>query len=300
VGVQEPGQKPPCSWAIGTLFAMLTRMLLHAPVFAQKLRRCTKITKIMRRPFASLGRHLLLSAMVLCACSAAPQSDVGGAAGGPAPGATICRPPAGVSGSPRTIEDAVTLLNALPKPTSIGCFLESLDRPLYASATYNVISAQPAFSVASPRIFLRLEQLVLSVVPEGEGSQLLEFSYLLEGDARSVKAELGLPLTDVVSSAAPYQHVLPKDPAGILRGGTVCGGCHAQEQRVQEIDFAAAYSSVALRPNPAYRVSLEALSQAQKSCDARAQPERCAMLTALFGHGAVLQAEFPSTMVIFN
>jgi hypothetical protein len=269
-------------------------MLLGTPIFAQKLRRATKLTQIMRRPLPSLDRHSFAAAMLLCACSAAPQSD--GGAGAAAP----CRPPAGLSGSPRTIEEAVTLLNALPKPTSIACFLESLDRPLYASATRNVISAQPAFSAASPRIFLRLGQLVLSVVPEGEGSRLLEFSYLIEGDARSIKAELGLPLTDAVPASAPYEHVLPTDPAGIARGGTVCGGCHAQEQRVQTIPFATAFSSVALRPNPSHLVSLDALTQAQKSCDARAQPERCAMLTALFDHGPVLQAEFPTTMVIFN
>jgi hypothetical protein len=231
--------------------------------------------------------------MLLCACSASPQSDAG-------PGAIICQPPAGVSGSPRTIEEAVTLLNALPKPTSVSCFLESLDRPLYASATNNFLSAQPAFSSASPRIFLRIEQLVLSVVPEGPGSHLIEFSYLIEGDARSVKAELGLPLADAVPAWAPYDHVRPTDSAGLARGGTVCGGCHAQEERFQAIDFATAFSSVAFRPNPSHRVQLETLAQAQKSCDARAQPERCAMLTALFDHGPVLQAEFPNTMLIFN
>ena len=141
---------------------------------------------------------------------------------------------------------------------------------------------------------------MLSVVPEGPPSHLLEFSYLLEADARSIKAELDLPLTDSVSASAPYEHVLSTDPLLLTRGGTVCGGCHAQEQRVQGIDFAPAFSSVAFRPNPAHRVSLETLGQAQIACDARAQPERCAMLTALFGHGPVLQAEFPNTMVIFN
>jgi hypothetical protein len=47
-------------------------------------------------------------------------------------------------------------------------------------------------------------------------------------------------------------------------------------------------------------VSLEALGQAEKSCDASVQPERCAVLTALLGHGPVVPAEFPSTMTIFN
>jgi len=268
------------------------------------------------------ARHLgsLASLLLLCGCSATPQGEVGGAAGMPgaggssnaagagaagaptagAPSAATCRPPAGSTGSPRTIEEAVTLLNALPKPTSIACFLESLDRPLHAFATSNTISAQPAFSPASPRIFLRLEQLVLSVVPEGESSHLIEFSYLLEGDARSIKAELSLPLAETVPASAPYQRVLSTDPAGLARGGTVCGLCHAGEQRVENIDFAAVFSSVALRPNPDSQVSLATLAQAQKSCDAAVQPERCAMLTALFDHGTVLQAEFPNTMSLFN
>ncbi len=265
--------------------------------------------------------RLLTSILLLCSCSAAPEPDLAGAGGTPAAagapaaagvagagagaagasGAAICRPPAGVSGSPRTIEDAVTLLNALPKPTSIPCFLQSLDRPLQVFATSNTISAQPAFSPTSPRIFLRLGQLFVSVVPEGEASQLIEFSYLLEGNARSIKAELSLPLPVAIPPATPYQRVIASDPTTRLPSAeTVCRGCHAAEERVQNIDFAVAYSSVALRPNPASQVSLETLAQAQKSCDALAQPERCAMLSALFGHGPVVQAEFPSTMTLFN
>ena len=266
----------------------------------------------MRHPPRSQRLGLLPSVLLVLACSAAPQSEFGnvggalgnggsssnaaGAAGNAS--AAVCRPPVGTNGSPQTIEDAVTLLNALPKPTSIPCFLESLDRPLHASATSNTISAQPAFSAASPRIFLRLGQLVLSVVPEGDASHLIEFSYLLEGDARSIKGELSLPLTQAVPASAPYEHVLSTDASG--RGGTVCGLCHGPEERVQSIDFTAAFSSVAFRPNPNSRVPLEALTQAQKSCDVAAQPERCAVLTALFGHGPVVQADFPSTMVLFE
>jgi hypothetical protein len=270
----------------------------HAPLSAQKLRLCPKITQIMHHLLRSRSGYFLTSAMFLAACSAAPPAQVDGAAGGPA--AVICQPPAGVSGSPRTIEQAVALLNALPKPTSVGCFLESLDRPLYASATHNFISAQPAFSIASPRIFVRIEQLLLSVVPEGEGSHLIEFSYLLDAGARSVKAELELPLVGTVTAAAPYEHVISTDPLTLTRGGTVCGGCHAQEQRFQGVDFAPAFSSIAFRPNPSYDVSLEALSQAQRSCDPSVQPERCAILTGLLAHGPVLRAEFPNTMAIFN
>ncbi|HYQ27585.1 MAG TPA: hypothetical protein VER04_10200 [Polyangiaceae bacterium] len=261
-------------------------------LYAQNLRKGARLTKNLRRTG-------LLGALLLCGCSGAPESEAADGAAGSA-NASVCRPPPGISGSPRTIEEAVTLLNALPKPTTLDCFLESLDRPLSAYATSNIISAQPAFSPASPRIFLRIERLLLSVVPEGAGSHLLEFGYLQPGEERSVKAELPLPLTAAVAPSAPYEHVLDKDSSGLLRGGTSCGGCHAAEAPDKSIAFASAFSSLAFRPNPAYRVSLDALNDAQKACDPVAQPERCAMLTALFAHGSVMQAEFPNTMAIFN
>jgi len=260
----------------------------------------------MLRKRAALTKNLrvgalsaLLGAFLLCGCSAAPGSEPAEGAAGAA-NSPICRAPQGVSASPRTIEAVVTLLNALPKPTSVNCFLESLDRPLFADATNNVISAQPAFSPKSPRIFLRLDQLILSVVPEGEGSHLIEFGYLLDGNARSIKAELALPLTNTLLPSAPYEHARATDVHGAILGGTSCAGCHAAEERVPSIDFATAYSSVALRPNPTYRVSLDTLIEAQKTCDATAFPERCAMLSALLAHGSVLQANFPDTMTIFN
>ena len=190
-------------------------------------------------------------------------------------------------------------MNALPKPTSINCFLESLDRPLAAFATNNVVSAQPAFSAESPRILLRIGQLIMTVVPEGPDSHLLEFSSLLEGESLSIKAELSLPLTEAVAPAAPYQHVLSTDTSGRPLGGTLCNTCHGGEERVTGIDFAMAFSSVAFQPNPSREVPLEKLAQAQKSCDAQRQPERCAMLGALFAHGPIVRAAFPDTMAIF-
>lgn len=276
-------------------------MLTRFPIIAQKLRLPAGLVNSLRRVPLSRPHRLLTMALLLPACSAVPPSEAGASAGAAgAPSVAVCRPPAGVSGSPRTIEDAVTLLNALPKPTSVACFLESLDRPIQAFATSNIISAQPAFSLASPRIFLRREQLVLSVVPEGEGSHLIEFSYLIDDQSRSIKAELSLPLNEPVSRAAPYDRVIATEQTGQPRPETVCRVCHAAEQRVENIDFAVAYSSVALRPSPRSQVSLETLAQEQRWCDPVAQPERCAILTGLFAHGPVVPAEFPSTMTIFN
>src|SRR5450432_198125 len=85
----------------------------------------------------------------------------GGAAGAPVAGAggaqyrepsPQCRAPAGVSNNPQSIAETITLLNALPKPLSIPCFLESLARPIPVLATFGVLSAQPAVGVRSPRV----------------------------------------------------------------------------------------------------------------------------------------------------
>ena len=143
------------------------------------------------------------------ACSAPPDDfaiGVGGAVAGGATanagagptvsplGRTRCVAPLGVNGSPRCTQELIELLNALPKPTSVACFLESLERPLTVYATSSQFSAQPAFSGASPRLFLKLGSLWLSVVIDGKSSYLMEFGDRVVGDPlRSIKGELQLP-----------------------------------------------------------------------------------------------------------
>jgi len=202
-----------------------------------------------------------------------------------------CTAPAANGGSPETIEQAILLLDALPKPTSVACFLESLDRPLYAFATSSSFSAQPAFSRRSPRVFLKKNQLIISAVIEGDSSYLVEFSYLLEGD-RSTKGELHFPITEPVQASAPYDRVL-------FDGGTVCRTCHGREERVVDMTFASVYSSDAFRPNPNYQVKLDFLAQEAQACDFANQPARCEMLSAIFDGGPVHDAEFPETMKVF-
>lgn len=218
-------------------------------------------------------------------------SGGGGTLGG-TPGHARCRAPSGVSASPQTVEEAVALLNALPKPTSVACFVESLDRPLHIFATSSTISAQPAFSFKSPRVFLRLNKLLLSVVVDGESSGLIEFSDLIDDDARSIKGELALPLLSPVSNAAPYERVHYNE-------GTVCGICHGPEERVESIGYAQAYASVAFRPNTAYRVSLPSLLHERDVCNALTEANRCEMLGALFDYGPVSEAQFSETMTLF-
>ena len=71
-----------------------------------------------------------------------------------------------------TIESVIDLTNTLPFPVSVPCLLASLPRPLPLVATNSINSAQPAEGNRSPRVFLLLEHLAISVVPEGRGAPL--------------------------------------------------------------------------------------------------------------------------------
>lgn len=208
-------------------------------------------------------------------------------------GHSRCAAPIGVDAFPQTIEAAIELLNALPKPTSVACFVESLARPLSAFATDSITSAQPALSARSPRVFLHMGPLWLSIVLDGESSYLVEFSQQQQDANRSTKGELLLPLIAPVSASAPYERV------AYNTGGTACGLCHYDEREESVPGMTGVFSSTAFRPRPETRVDLEVLRQDAASCDTRLEPHRCEMLQALFGGGDVLEVPFPETMETF-
>jgi hypothetical protein len=243
-----------------------------------------------------------LSPDVTAAGGSAGSGGTGGSSGAgastetPNPlGRTRCHAPAGL-GSPQTIEAAVALLNALPKPTSVACFVESLDRPLTAFATSSPFSAQPALSAQSPRVFLKVGQLWLSVVVDGDSSRLIEFGYLIPDTLRSIKAEIQMPLQDVIAPTVPYQRVL-FDALGTT--GTQCGLCHYDEQAEPSIGLPNVYSSIAFRPRSDGQVRLDTLRIHAQTCNWQAEANRCEMLDALFGAGPVQDGAFPSSMVTF-
>jgi hypothetical protein len=202
-----------------------------------------------------------------------------------------CKPPEGMNGSPQSIDEAVALLNALPKPTSVACFIESLDRPLSVIATNSVFSAQPALSTRSPRIFIRSTQLLLSVVIDGESSRLIEFGHLFDNDSRSIKGELELPIDAPVPPSSPYDRVA-------LGNGSMCGLCHLDE-RPLDLPHGRAFASAAFRPRAESVVPLTGLLNEVESCDVAAEPHRCEMLAAVFGGGIVQAAELPQSMATF-
>lgn len=202
------------------------------------------------------------------------EGVAGASAGGQA---GSCSPPPGVSGSPRTIDALVRLLNALPRPTSVACFLESLERPLDVHLTRSTLSVQPAGDDDNPRIFIVSGNLTMAVVPAGPASSLLEFGYFY-GEDQSVKGEVVFPITETITDAVLAEQLQ-------LGGRTRCGSCHDPEQPAGEEFFEGAYVSKVIAPSPQLAMSLEDLRQASDDCDEQVEAPRCEVLAALFDHG---------------
>lgn len=98
-----------------------------------------------------------------------------------------------------------------------------------------------------------------SVAPDGSGSKLIEFGEFVTAE-RTLKAELATPITAEVQPGDPYQS--PKENAGSGNdSGTVCRTCHAQQERAAQVNFADAFHSLALRPDPRTKVWGKLLGQ---------------------------------------
>jgi hypothetical protein len=204
-----------------------------------------------------------------------------------------CIAPEGIATSPRNVADVVTLLNALPRPLTLACVIDALARPLSLQAVDSVFSAQPAQGRRSPRVFLFFPGLTLSVVPEGPGAPLLELAEARPGD-QSLKAELEFPIAEQLDEASPYHRVHYNDTL------TTCGFCHQGETRDETIASPLAFVSPALRPRDYQRVSLAELRSEAVRCDVAVEPERCALLHALFGpEPAPIEHDFPTSYKTF-
>lgn len=233
------------------------------------------------------GFGVLALACGLAGCAPEPETPWEGTTGGETTGAVRrCAPPEGMSGRPETIEAAVALIEALPKPVTVGCFLESLDRPLEVNATSATLSAQPAVGAANPRLFIFSGALIISAVSAGDGRELVEFGQLT-GLGRSIKAEVLFPVTGAIPAGEPYARMMYDDKS------TSCAFCHADERQVDTIGGAAVYESRALKPIRALDVPIEDVRAEHEACDPAQEPERCAIFEGLFGFGEVVQGAFP-------
>jgi hypothetical protein len=111
----------------------------------------------------------------------------------------------------------VALVNALPKPLTLPCYLEALALPLRLHASLSVFSAQPAGGPGSPRIFIYFEPLLMTVEPTGIGAHLLEFREQRD-EHRSLKGELAFPLHEPVAPGEVYEHTLFSEEVSALFG----------------------------------------------------------------------------------
>jgi hypothetical protein len=252
------------------------------------------------RPFVGFGLACW-SLVVACGegsgeaapAASGPLESVDGSRGAPEPAAELgpCAPAPGTTGSPSSIAETVDFVNGLPMPVSLACFLEALERPLRLVATRSFFSAQPAMGARSPRIFLFTDGIIHSIVPEGSARNLLEMGEATSPGA-SIKAELEFPISENITLATAFER-LPLDDI------TTCGVCHNGHVPVLGID--GAFESEVLRPADRELVPLAELEDEARSCDGELEPERCAMLGALFQHGEVIATEFPrSVRTIFD
>lgn len=199
-----------------------------------------------------------------------------------------CVPAAGAPRAPTSIPELVTLLNALPKPASLPCFLTALERPLTLYLTSSDLSAQPATGARSPRVFLLLEGLQLSVALEGVAAADLLIGYRAQ-PGRSLKTLVTFPLAGSVSEATVFDSVRSG------AGSSSCGVCHVGESAANAAGLPpdVALESDVLLPFDSFEVPVDSLRAEANSCDPAAEPSRCALLSALFAHGEVRQGSFP-------
>jgi hypothetical protein len=193
--------------------------------------------------------------------------------------------------NPESIEELTSLINALPKPLTADCLVKALKRPLYVNASSSTMSAQPASSWESPRIFIFKGNLIISVVPSGEGSKVLEFSEMISS-IRSIKGEVVLPIVNDLTQTDAFSRI---------NYGTrsSCSGCHTSERIESTINGVPVYSSLAFRPSTSDDVSLEYLKDSQYLCQVQMNTsQRCVFMNSLFSNGEVIAKPFPETMTL--
>lgn len=222
--------------------------------------------------------------------SAKPTTDAGAPQRGPHASEALVRC-AESKGDLGSIADAVTRLNAIIANGGDGaCFVATLPRPLAVVATLNVASAQPAGGRGAPRIFFMLPKLVITAVPEGDGSKVLELGEWT-GSTSTIKGEVALPVTTPLAPDAPFKRILQ----GTDR--TVCATCHQREERHPTI--ANAFISDALRPTNV--VTIEELEELHTLCtNAGTVSSRCDFIHALFDFGEITQGAFSPAVATMN
>lgn len=195
----------------------------------------------------------------------------------------------GATGTPRSVEQVVALINSLPRPVTLPCFLEALDHPIHMFASQSSASAQPASGPENPRFFIFNLPLIMTVTTDGVGENKLLLSVLKPGNLLSTKAQIEFPVSGELTTEMPYT-------SAFSNGGTSCRACHQNESADPTVNVAAAFMSSALRPLAASEVDLNSMESQYQLCNPLQTPDRCLMLRVLFGTGPVLRTDFPAGM----
>lgn len=225
------------------------------------------------------------SAVVFNNCSKAPEelsSQVDAQAN--------CKPVAAPLGTPNSLNETIQLINALPKPLTLDCFLKSLQRPLKIMAVNNASSAQPAVGNESPRIFILNSRLALSVVPAGPGRFLLEMSEP-STSTLSWKAELEFPITSQIDPYLMFDEIVDRaSPGG---SSSRCTFCHANETRQNYQGIGFGFVSNTVRPNEVQRVLSLYLRNQAYICNPSQNKYRCDILQSIFSSDATSAQDSP-------
>ena len=203
-----------------------------------------------------------------------------------------CAPGPNTTGAPRNIEQVVDLINSLPKPVTVACFVESLDAPLKIYASNSVASLQRSSGPQDPRWFIFSLPLIMSVTSDGSGANLLEMGVLKPGNRRALLGELRMPIQTQIKYALPYDRILEDV-------GTSCGFfCHQNEERDPSIPFATAFVSKSIRASADSEVTLDSLRGVLSRCKSPSASPRCELLNALLVTGRGQREDFPADMPI--
>ena len=187
--------------------------------------------------------------------------------------------------SPSTFDGIVSLINSLPKPLTVSCFVFNYDPPFKTYATNNAFSAQPAAGESNPRIFFFKKEMMLSIVPVGRGSEVIEFG-LAVGDGMSVKGEIKFPIEESITTEDILASIVDPDSTS---QGTHCRFCH----RSESIHADGGYVSEILEPNDILQVSSQSLLEEAKNCSIEEEKERCILLKTIYEFGQAEDIEWP-------
>lgn len=236
--------------------------------------------------WSAIKAGILRSATV---CAIVFLQACGGGQTSEQPQGNPCTAPAGVIIN--DVQSVVDWLNAMPKPVTLPCFIESLPRPLKIQAAFSEFSAQPSPGNHSPRIFFFFDRLILTVAVDQDFAEfpypLLEMSYLVdESTLITTKAELKFPILETLTPAKPYEGLSFNERI------SQCSFCHPRESISAHIDGIPVYQSSILKPTAP--VPLSRLYMENSNCVAALEPHRCAMLASIVGHGELQSYSFPA------